>query len=161
VAAPTHRLSLLSGPLAVQALRAGERSPSPELLNALPPVRVGANRESARGRVAPGEAGRLLVLADAVDSHWVATLDGQRLDRRTAWGWAQAFTVPASGGVLDVHYEQTSRHLAVGIEGVLLLVVVILAAPGRRRGRGLERYTDDDGERDTPSRDERFPLAPV
>ncbi|MCU1588206.1 MAG: family 2 glycosyl transferase, partial [Frankiales bacterium] len=159
VAAPTHRLSLLNGPLAVQALTAGVRAPSPELLNALPPVRIAAHRESARGRVAPGDAGRLLVLADATDPHWVATLNGERLDRRTAWGWAQAFTVPAEGGVLEIHYEQTSRHVALAIEGVMLLVVVILAAPGRRRGRGLESYTDDDGEPDTRSRDERIPLA--
>jgi hypothetical protein len=61
--------------------------------------------------------------------------------------------------VVEVHYEQTSRQVSLAVEGVLLLIVVILAAPGRRRGRGLERYTDDDSERDTRSRDERIPLA--
>ena len=116
VAAPTHRLSVLERPAGGAGPHSGVRAPSPELLNALPPVRVGAERESARGRLAPGTPGRLLVLADATDSRWVATLNGEPLDTRTAWGWAQAFVVPAAGGVLEVHYEQRSRHVAVGIQ---------------------------------------------
>jgi GT2 family glycosyltransferase len=156
VAAPTNRLSLLSGSLAELAQEDGQRAPTNEILLAAPPVKVPAGQETARGKIPAGDPGRLLVLADAADDHWVATLDGKRLGSRTAWGWAQAFAVPASGGQLELHYEQGGRRTALAIQGALLLVVVILAAPGRRRGRGLERYSGDDTDR---TRDERIPLA--
>ncbi|MCW2542645.1 MAG: conserved rane protein of unknown function [Frankiales bacterium] len=159
VTAPSHRLSVLSGPLAEQALQSGMRAPAPELLNTDPPLPIATGAEEAQGKVAKGDPGRLLVLADAVDSRWVATLDGKPLTSHTAWGWAQAFSLPPGGGALELHYRQTSRQVSLAAQGALLLIVVILAAPGGRRGRGLERYAGDDGEQDPRTRDERIPLA--
>lgn len=106
--------------------------------------------EAASAQLASGEANRLLVLADATDSKWHATLDGIPLVRATAWGWAQAFTLPASGGQLEISYSQTSRQVSLGIQAFLFLSVLVLSAPGGRRGRGLEDDVDDE-EDDVPT----------
>lgn len=157
VVAPAARLSVLEPHLAARAL-AGERAPTPDLLRASRPVLLPAGREAARAKVAAGRAGRLLVLADAADPRWVATLDGKPLRRRTAWGWAQGFALPEAGGTVVLHYDQTSRHIALGVEGGLLLVVVVLAVPGARRRRGLEDDVEEDNAVDAPQ-DRRVPVA--
>ncbi|MCW2600320.1 MAG: conserved rane protein of unknown function [Frankiales bacterium] len=146
VVAPSSRLSVLPSGLADLAL-VGQRAPSADLLRTAPPTLLAAGRQSARATVVPGSAGRLLVLADATDPHWRATLDGKPLVRRTAWGWAQAFVLPRQGGQLWVRYDGGHRTAALWVEGVLVVVVLVLSAPGARRGRGLEddvALEDDD-----------------
>mgnify|MGYP000653855597 CR=1 FL=1 len=96
-----------------------------------------------------GEIPSLLVLAEAADPGWRARLDGRLLPRRTAWGWAQGFVLPAGGGRFVLTYAQTRRHTALGIEAGLLMLVAVLAAPGGRRRRGLE--DDDDVEQQDAS----------
>ncbi len=146
VVAPTARLQVLPQVLAAHAL-AGDRAPRPEDLLGHAPVALPAGREGAHATLASGEAGRLLVLADARDSHWRATLDGKRLDPQTAWGWAQAFALPASGGRLVVSYSQTGRHTGLVVQAILVVLLVVLSAPGARRRRGLEDDIDEeDGE---------------
>jgi hypothetical protein len=137
VVAPTARLSLLRPGMAAVALR-GDRGPTRELLRVAPPATLPARRESARTQVAAGPPGRLLVLADAASRGWRASIDGVPLDRRTAWGWAQAFAVPAAGGRLVVSYDQSPRHRALVAQLVALAVVLVLAAPAARRRHGLE-----------------------
>jgi GT2 family glycosyltransferase len=81
-----------------------------------------------------GPAGRTLRLADSASSGWHATLGGQPLTPVTVDGWAQGFELPAGGGQLDITYETSGSHtLWVWTQGFALLVLGILALPGRRR----------------------------
>ncbi|MDT7544394.1 MAG: hypothetical protein QOE99_504 [Actinomycetota bacterium] len=142
VVAPTARLSVLRPAPADAALR-GERGPTRELLRVAPPALLPASKEGARTTIARGSAGRLLVLSEAADRGWRATLDGRPLQRRTAWGWAQGFVLPAAGGKLVLSYDQSSRHRALAGEAVAVALVLILAAPAARRRRGLEVEDDE------------------
>lgn len=144
VAAPTARLTLLRPGMAAAALR-GDRGPSRELLRVAPAVTVPAGRERARAKLPAGPPQRLLVLADAASRGWRASVDGVDLDRRTAWGWAQAFVVPAAGGRLELSYDQGPRHRALAAQALVVVVVLVLAAPGARRRHGLE-VADEERE---------------
>ncbi|MER5429354.1 glycosyltransferase [Streptomyces sp. NPDC002588] len=92
-----------------------------------------------------GADGRILRLADATAEGWSATLDGRPLARTTVDGWAQGFELPASGGKLDVTYDDPFTHTAwLWAQGFLALVLVVLALPGRRRD------VDDDLPEEQP-----------
>jgi hypothetical protein len=145
VVAPTSRLTLLPPATAAAALR-GDRGPTRDLLRTSPPVPLRADREAVDTTVRSGAPGRLLVLADAAADGWHASLDGTPLPRRTAWGWAQAFVLPRTGGRLVISYDQAPRHRALVAELVALGVVLVLAGPGARRRRGLEVVDDLDPE---------------
>ncbi|MYS70962.1 family 2 glycosyl transferase, partial [Streptomyces sp. SID5926] len=81
-----------------------------------------------------GPEGRVLRLADTAAEGWTATLDGKPLTRTTVDGWAQGFQLPASGGRLDVTYDDPFTHTAwLWAQGLLAVVLVVLALPGRRR----------------------------
>jgi GT2 family glycosyltransferase len=81
-----------------------------------------------------GSQGRVLRLADTAAEGWTATLDGKPLTRTTVDGWAQGFELPASGGRLDVTYDDSFGHTAwLWTQGALAVVLVVLALPGRRR----------------------------
>ncbi|MET8249173.1 glycosyltransferase [Streptomyces sp. NPDC005202] len=81
-----------------------------------------------------GSTGRVLRLADSAAAGWTATLDGRPLTRTTVDGWAQGFQLPASGGKLDVTFDDPVGHTAwLWAQGVLAVVLVVLALPGRRR----------------------------
>ena len=145
VVAPAARLQVLPRELAATAL-GQSRAPTSQLLLSHPPIALRAGREGSGASVPSGTGGRLLVLADAQDPHWQASLDGKALPRRTAWGWAQAFVLPANGGHLQLSYRQTTRHAGLVIEVVLVVLVAVLSAPGARRRRGLEDDVDADDE---------------
>ncbi|MFC4033844.1 glycosyltransferase [Streptomyces polygonati] len=98
------------------------------------PVAVSAGRVEAHTDVPAGPAGRVLRLADSAAPGWHATLAGAALPRTTVDGWAQGFELPATGGRLDVTFEEPATHIGwLGAQGLLLLVVIVLALPGRRR----------------------------
>jgi len=137
VLAPSSRLSLLPSGLARHAL-AGDRAPVLSDLRLTPPAPVPAGREGASADIPAGDPGRLLVLADARDGGWRARVDGHALPRRTAWGWAQAFEVPAAGGHLELSHAQAGRRTALLTELVAALAVLVLALPAGRRRTGLE-----------------------
>ncbi|WP_256106519.1 glycosyltransferase family 2 protein [Streptomyces sp. ODS05-4] len=81
-----------------------------------------------------GPAGRTLRIADRADDGWEATLDGRPLKKTVADGWAQAFELPAGGGRLDLTYQAPFTHTAwVWAQCFLVLVLFVLALPGRRR----------------------------
>ncbi|GGJ24746.1 glycosyltransferase family 2 protein [Streptomyces brasiliensis] len=81
-----------------------------------------------------GADGRVLRLADTAAAGWTATLDGTPLTRTTVDGWAQGFELPANGGTLDVAYEDPIGHTGwLFAQGLLAVVLVVLALPGRRR----------------------------
>jgi GT2 family glycosyltransferase len=98
------------------------------------PVSVAAGRVEAHTKVPAGANGRVLRLADSAAPGWHATLDGAALTPTTVDGWAQGFDLPAAGGRLDVTFKEPLTHIGwLGAEGFLLLVVIVLALPGRRR----------------------------
>jgi hypothetical protein len=94
------------------------------------PLRAGEGH--ADTDVPAGAAGRLLVLAEPADGEWRASLDGRDLSSVRAYGWAQAWRLPAAGGHLDVHRASTARPWWLAIELALLVALVVAALPGRR-----------------------------
>jgi hypothetical protein len=122
VTAPSTRLQLLD-PGAARMATSGARSvPGPRAVT---------------GAVPPGPSGRLLVLAEQAGEGWRATVDGRVLGERTAYGWAQAFALPAAGG--EVRVVRDGDRLRVAVQALLVLAVAVLAAPGSRARQGLER----------------------
>jgi GT2 family glycosyltransferase len=98
------------------------------------PVGVPSGRVEAHTSVPAGPSGRILRLADSAAAGWHATLDGTALTPTTVDGWAQGFELPANGGRLDVTYQESVTHIGwLGAQAFLLLVVIVLALPGRRR----------------------------
>jgi hypothetical protein len=125
---PTGELMIL-GPQVAATVAGGSDLPS----NAQPHV-LPSGRGHSRATVSTGPAGRLLVLAEPASSHWHATLDGKKLHAATAYGWAQAWKLPAAGGRLDVGRSGDRRGLWLGIQLSLVVLAVLLAIPvtGRR-----------------------------
>ncbi|HZF91147.1 glycosyltransferase family 2 protein [Streptomyces sp.] len=98
------------------------------------PLPVAAGPVEIHTTVPAGAEGRVLRLADSAAEGWTATLDGKPLTRTTVDGWAQGFELPASGGRLDVTYDDPVTHTAwLWAQGALAVVLVVLALPGRRR----------------------------
>jgi GT2 family glycosyltransferase len=85
-------------------------------------------------RLPAGPAGRLLVLAEPADPHWRATVDGRPLHRSTAYGWAQAWTLPPGGGRLQVTRSSDGRGRLLLLELAALVVLVLAARPRSRTG---------------------------
>jgi len=154
VVVPTGRAQLLPPALAASALHpaaatAGSgRGPALGLVATDPPLVLPAGRERVDAVIPGGPPGRLLVLSEAADAGWLATLDGRRLPRATAWGWAQAFVLPPGPGHLVVGRAAAGRRALLGLELLAALAVLVLAAPGGRR--------DDQALDDTPA-----PLPPA
>lgn len=98
------------------------------------PRTVAAGPVDIHTTIPSGADGRVLRLADSAADGWTATLDGKPLTRTTVDGWAQGFELPATGGRLDVTYEDPIGHTAwLWAQGLLAVVLVVLALPGRRR----------------------------
>ncbi|MBO8190414.1 glycosyltransferase [Streptomyces oryzae] len=98
------------------------------------PVAVPAGPVTSHATLPSGPSGRVLRLADRADGGWQATLGGKPLKSVTVDGWAQGFELPAEGGRLELGHETPLTHTAwVWTQGFLLLVVLVLALPGRRR----------------------------
>ncbi|MCX2928332.1 glycosyltransferase [Streptomyces sp. NEAU-W12] len=98
------------------------------------PQAVAAGPVGISTRIPDGAQGRVLRLADAAAEGWTATLDGEPLTRTTVDGWAQGFQLPAAGGQLAVTYEAPFTHTVwLWAQGLLAVVLVVLALPGRRR----------------------------
>ncbi|MFD9006290.1 glycosyltransferase family 2 protein [Streptomyces sp. NPDC059582] len=98
------------------------------------PTPVAAGPVEIHTTIPAGSDGRVLRLADTAADGWTATLDGKPLSATTVDGWAQGFRLPASGGKLDVTYDDPFTHTAwLWVQGALAVVLVVLALPGRRR----------------------------
>ncbi|MGY3202100.1 GT2 family glycosyltransferase [Streptomyces sp. TE5632] len=95
---------------------------------------VAAGPVEIHTKIPNGSEGRVLRLADSAAEGWTATLDGKPLTPTTVDGWAQGFELPATGGQLDVTYDDPITHTAwLWAQGLLAVVLVVLALPGRRR----------------------------
>ncbi|WP_183511141.1 glycosyltransferase [Paeniglutamicibacter cryotolerans] len=99
--------------------------------------------EVAGAPVAPGDAGRMLVLAERADPGWRATLDGQALPQADS-GWAQGFDLGSSSGELTVGHVDFWKYPVMALQGLVLIMALLLAVPvpSRRRfaGRRLVEY---------------------
>jgi GT2 family glycosyltransferase len=95
-------------------------------------VLLAARAGHARTRLPAGPAGRLLVLAEPADSHWRATLNGRSLPRARAYGWAQAWSLPAASGRLTVSRTANGRGMRLLAELALLVLLGLAARPHRR-----------------------------
>ncbi|MFD3875609.1 glycosyltransferase family 2 protein [Streptomyces sp. NPDC058623] len=109
------------------------------------PIAVDAGPVEAHARIPAGEEGRTLRVADRADPGWRATLDGKPLTPTTLDGWAQGFELPREGGRLDlVHQDSLTRDAWHWAQGLLALVLLVMALPGR-----AARLDDDLPEDDT------------
>jgi hypothetical protein len=98
---------------------------------ATPPVvlAVGDDPSNLRATIAAGDTGRLLVLAEPATSGWHATVDGEALHATKAYGWAQAFDLPADGGQVHISYASSGRHWWALFE-LLAVIGVMLVGSG-------------------------------
>ncbi|MDI3423987.1 glycosyltransferase [Streptomyces luteolus] len=116
------------------------------------PEPVAAGPVEIHTDIPAGPEGRTLRLADSAADGWTATLDGTELPGKTVDGWAQGFELPPSGGRLDVTYDTPGTHTGwLWAQGALVVVLVVLALPGRRN-------TVDD---DLPEEPVTVPAQPV
>jgi len=85
------------------------------------------------GRLEPGPAGRTLVLTEAADPRWRATLDGVPLDPVGDPAGRPAFALPTAGGDLSWELSEPDTGWLVPLgQGVLLLILLVLALPALR-----------------------------
>ncbi|MGC9439711.1 glycosyltransferase [Streptomyces sp. WG5] len=118
------RVTIVSGEGSGTGSGAGAGEPQP----------VAAGPVEVHTEIPSGSEGRVLRLADTAAEGWTATLDGKPLTRTTVDGWAQGFELPASGGQLDITYDAPFTHTVwLWAQGLLGIVLVVLALPGRRR----------------------------
>ncbi|MGW7193565.1 family 2 glycosyl transferase, partial [Streptomyces sp. NPDC054838] len=97
------------------------------------PIPVEAEPVEAHTKIPAGDEGRTLRIADRAAPGWRATLDGKPLKPRTLDGWAQGFELPATGGRLDLAYQDSlARDAWHWAQGLLALLLLVLALPGRR-----------------------------
>ncbi|MDX6744612.1 glycosyltransferase family 2 protein [Actinocorallia sp. A-T 12471] len=109
---------------------------------AITPLRSGA--VEARVDLPAGEAGRKVVLAESAGG-WEASVGGKAAKAVTVDGWAAGWDVPESGGTFVLERGERLWTAWSIVQGVLFLLVVVLALPGGeapvrgRRGRRLGR----------------------
>jgi GT2 family glycosyltransferase len=139
--------------------------------SAAEPVLPGTDTEGA-GPV----AGETVVLAASSDDRWHLMVDGEELDRRVAFGWANGWDLADPGaGVLE-YRTGIERRLVVALQAVLwiavLAAIVLLRRErvARRRPRAveagpvlsLERTAMPDASRTTvPGADADPSLVPI
>ncbi|MFE0375007.1 glycosyltransferase [Streptomyces inhibens] len=113
---------------------AGEAKDGTSADEAAAPIAVPSGPVEVHAKVPTSADSRVLRLADAADEGWRATLNGTPLKPVTVDGWAQGFALPAGGGTLDLTHENPLGHtLWLWAQGLLAVVLVVLALPGRRR----------------------------
>ncbi|WP_449590058.1 glycosyltransferase [Nocardiopsis lambiniae] len=96
------------------------------------PVRVDGPGDDFTAEVGEGGTGRRLSLAETAGDGWRATLDGTGLTPvETAHG-TQAWALPVQGGEIRVWHTDHVHTAWTVTQGLLLLVVAVLAAPGVR-----------------------------
>jgi GT2 family glycosyltransferase len=95
-------------------------------------VIVPSGSTGVSGAQAPA-AGGTIELAEPAGG-WNATLDGKALTpvASPAGSWAEAYKLPAGGGVLEIGRDQTGRDLVLILQLLLVAAVAVLALPGSR-----------------------------
>jgi hypothetical protein len=131
--ATVYRSSLPAGELSVLPAAAAKAALSGSPLAPTNAKLLAADAGSADVVVPAGRAGRIAVLAEPADSHWQATVGSMALAARTAYGWAQAFVLPAAGGRLRIGYHDSRRGTLLWVELAAVVLTLLLAVPTRGR----------------------------
>jgi GT2 family glycosyltransferase len=93
------------------------------------PDEAGANRW--RGDLSAG----VTYLAAPANSRWKLEVDGRSVDRRPAFGWANAFDVPTSGSATLSYDTPVTRYVFVAVQGLLWLAAIAVAVRRRSQRR--------------------------
>jgi GT2 family glycosyltransferase len=136
-----YRASLPAGELAVLSgadVTAARTGAGPRAR----PVLLPATGGEAHALLPAGADGRLLVLAEPASTSWRATLDGRRLAPTRAYGWAQAWSLPAGPGRLVVERADGGRGIWMAVELAVVVLALLLSLPARRFGRGASGTTE-------------------
>ena len=93
---------------------------------------VASRPDDVSGAPVPASGGTL-VLAEPYGG-WTARLNGTALRPLPApvGGWAQGFVLPKGGGTVSISRSGLARDLSLMLEVVALLVIGVLAIPGKR-----------------------------
>jgi hypothetical protein len=96
----------------------------------------GSSEPVLNGVVPPGEAGRVLVLAQSPDPGWEAVVGDvsvpvTKAPEESLMGWAQAFSVGPEGAVVDIRFDDAQRQRWLWLELFLVLIVIVLSLPTR------------------------------
>jgi GT2 family glycosyltransferase len=99
-----------------------------------------------------GTGDRLLVLGAGVDNNWDAVVvapDGTRTELTAVpapglLSWSKAFAVPAGTPVVEAAFDDSTRSRWLWLQGIVLLVLIVVALPERRR---VDPDPDLDDER--------------
>ena len=134
LAAGTHRMRIeATGEFQV---RTAVLRPTGLVAPAAVPRTVRVQRFDATHRrlvVAPGDAS-LLVVPEAANGGWKATLGGQRLASSVVDGWQQAWVLPTAGGTVHLDYAPDRPYRMSLLLGLLAaLVLLVLVARSARR----------------------------
>ncbi|WP_214408682.1 glycosyltransferase [Sphaerisporangium fuscum] len=97
--------------------------------------------------VPPGSAKRAVVLAEPAGG-WTATAGGSLLAATTFDGWAQAFQAPAAGGRITIEHPAFWHEAWLWAQLVLVVLILVLAAPGGRSAEVVEDYAEVPVERE-------------
>lgn len=90
-------------------------------------------RQRSRARFqGPVQQGETVFLSEASSRRWELRVGGRTARRTEAFGWANAFTAPASGTATLQFHTPPWRYLAVVLEVVLCLAVGVRLLGGRR-----------------------------
>jgi GT2 family glycosyltransferase len=120
--APTGDLWQVTGPVArVRAVAADGTTTA-----------LSSSAQNGGVLTAPASGGTLM-LAEPYGG-WTATLDGRALKPvdTPVGGWAQGFVLPPGGGRLSITHDNLARELSLFLELAAVLVVCLLALPGKR-----------------------------
>ena len=114
--------------------------------------------DALTAQVDEGHTGRRLALSEPADGGWRATLNGTELTSVSTENGTQAWTLPVHGGELEVRHTDLVHTAWAVTQGVLLLIVVVLAAPGVRTEE--ERRLIEATPMPSPRRPRSGPLSP-
>ena len=118
---------------------------------------VDGSADELTARVEEGHTGRRLALAETADDDWEASLDGVELTPVETENGTQAWTLPVHGGELRIRHTDLVQRAWVLTQGVLLLIVSVLAAPGVRTEE--ERRLIESTPMPSPRRPRKGPSA--
>ena len=82
--------------------------------------------------VPAGLSDRVLEMAELEDPGWEAT-QGSDLPERIVAGWSEGFVLSASAGDVSIEHTNPMRSVLFSVQLVLLVIVVVIALPSRRR----------------------------
>jgi hypothetical protein len=76
-----------------------------------------------------------VLLSEASSPGWQLTVAGRRADRRTAFGWANAFEVGRGGKATLRYHTSPARYIAIAVEIALWFAAIRALREQRRRRR--------------------------